>query len=279
MIFHFAPRAYVAGMIKALTLAALLALPALHAPAATQDDVLSATILPGWRTGAGSHMAALHLSLAPSWKTYWRSPGEAGIPPMFNWSGSDNLASVKIHWPRPTVFHLNGMQTIGYLTDLVLPLEITAIDPDKPIRLRATVDLGVCKDVCMPAALTLSADLQAPGAPDAAIKAALNARPETGDEAGLTQISCQVDPISDGLRVTATILMPATGGTETVVLEPGQEAVWVSETQSTREGRSLTATADFVPTSGAPFALDRSAMMVTVLGADRAVEILGCPSD
>lgn len=266
------------NMIKALTLATLLALPAPYAQAATQDEVLSATILPGWRAGDGNHMAALHLALAPHWKTYWRSPGEAGIPPIFNWSGSENLASVKIHWPRPTVFQLNGMQTIGYLKDLVLPLEVTAIDPGKPIHLRATVDLGVCNEVCMPAALNLTADLPAPGAPDAAINSALNARPDTGAEAGLTQISCQVDAISDGLRVTATILMPATGGKETVVLEPGQDAIWVSEAQSTREGRSLTATADFVPTSGAPFALDRSAMMVTVLGSDRAVEILGCPA-
>lgn len=266
------------SMIKALTLAALMALTAPPAKAATQDEVLSASILPGWRAADGTHMAALRLALAPHWKTYWRSPGEAGIPPAFNWSGSDNLGSVKIHWPRPTVFHLNGMQTIGYLTDLVLPLEITAIDPSKPIQLRATVDLGVCKDICMPAALNLSADLPAPGAPDAAIKAALNARPDTGVEAGLTQISCQVDPISDGLRVTATILIPAIGGVETVVLEPGQDAIWVSEAQSARAGHSLTATADFVPTSGAPFALDRSAMLVTVLGQDRAVEILGCPA-
>lgn len=261
-----------------MALASLLALPARLAHAETQEEVVQASILPGWRTANGTHMAALHLALAAHWKTYWRSPGEAGIPPMFNWSGSENLANVQIHWPRPTVFHLNGMQTIGYVADVVLPLELTAIDPSKPIRLRATVDIGVCKDICMPAALTLTADLPAPGAPDTTIKAALNARPDTGAEAGVSGMTCQIDPISDGLRVTATIMVPPLGGAETVVLEPGQDAIWVSQAQSTRSGASLSATADFVPTSGAPFALDRSAMKVTVLAENRAVEILGCPA-
>ena len=68
----------------------------------------------GWQMQNGHHMAGLSLQLAPDWKTYWRAPGEAGIPPLFDWSGSTNVQSVRVHWPSPVVFHLNGMQTIGY---------------------------------------------------------------------------------------------------------------------------------------------------------------------
>ena len=119
---------------RPLLLAAVAALaPQLvAAEALTQDQILSAALLPGWQTSNGSRMSALRLDLAPHWKTYWRSPGDAGIPPEFDWSGSDNLAGVRLHWPRPQVFDLNGMQSIGYKKHLVLPLELTAVDPAKP---------------------------------------------------------------------------------------------------------------------------------------------------
>ena len=269
-------------MFRPVALAALLALAPLPALAFTQDEVLVARILPGWRAADGTHIAALHLQLAPEWKTYWRAPGEAGIPPMFDWSGSTNLGSVRFLWPRPQIFDVNGMQTIGYRGELVLPMEITAQDPALPVGLRAMIDLGVCRDICIPAVLELQADLgvdlPAPGAFDATIEAALRDRPATGAEAGLTAITCAVEPIADGLRVTATLQMPPAGARETVVMEPGQPAIWVSEAQVARHGGQLTAMTDLVAGSGAPFALDQAALTVTVLGSERAVEILGCPT-
>ena len=85
------PGPYLRHMIARLALlASLAALGPGHAT--TQDDVLQATLLPGWQTASGSHMAAVDLTLAPGWKTYWRSPGDAGIPPRFDWSGSKNVA-------------------------------------------------------------------------------------------------------------------------------------------------------------------------------------------
>lgn len=264
-------------MLRSLFLLALILSP-IAASATTRADVLSARILPGWQTPDGTRMVALELTLAPDWKTYWRSPGDAGIPPLFDWSGSENLASVQPHWPRPQVFHLNGMQSIGYHEKLVLPLELTAKDPGQPILLQVTVDLGVCRDICMPATLTLEAQITGKGGPDAAIRAALNDRPASGSEAGLTAIACTVEPISDGLRLTATLRLPPTGGAETVVFEPGRSAVWVSDATVTRQGGKIVASSDLVSESGAPFALDRSRVTVTVLGRDRAVEIAGCPA-
>ncbi len=265
------------SLLSSLLVALALALPGV-ASATTQEEILRGEILPGWRSADGTHIAAVQLKLAPGWKTYWRSPGDAGIPPMFDWSGSENVQSVRFHWPRPLVFDLNGMQTIGYKGELVLPLEVTAIDTSRPIRLRAAVDLGVCRDICVPAALTLDAALPQTGSADAAIKAALGQRPETGREAGLAGIACQVEPIRDGLRLTTAIDMPAIGPDEVVVLEAGQSAIWVSDSVSARQGNRLTATTDLVASSGTPFALDRSQLTVTVLGPDRAVEIRGCPA-
>lgn len=244
-------------------------------------DMVSVDILQGWQTEDGQHMAALRLRLAPQWKTYWRAPGDAGIPPVFDWTGSQNLGDIKMHWPRPEVFISNGMRSIGYHDELILPIEVTAITADQPVMLNATIDLGVCRDICMPASLTVTADLSATGTSslhDPIIVAALQSQPTQGVNAGLTAISCQIDPISDGLRVIARVGLPAVSTTETVVMEAGQGGIWVSEASVTRDGDQLVATVDMVAETGLPFVLDRADVTVTVLGTDRAVEINGCPA-
>ena len=256
-----------------VVLALLMALPA-HAE--TQADILAARLLPGFVTEQGTRMAGLEMVFAPGWKTYWRAPGDAGIPPVFDWDGSKNVKALHLHWPRPTVFHLNGMQSLGYHDAVVLPVEVEAMDPAQPVALHLRVDLGVCKDICMPATLELIADLT-PGGGDAAIRAALADQPISGGAAGLTDVQCTVEPIRDGLRVTAYLDLPLQGADETVVLESGLQGVWVSEATTTRDGGRLTAVADMVPPDGAPFALDRSGVVVTVIAPDRAVEIKGCP--
>jgi DsbC/DsbD-like thiol-disulfide interchange protein len=261
-----------------LSIAVLCGTGAARAEPVRPSDILQVRVLPGWRTEAGTRMSALDLTLAPEWKTYWRSPGDAGIPPMFDWSGSQNLAGVVFHWPRPHVFHLNGLQSIGYEQRLVLPMELVARDPARPIHLRAAVDLGICRDICMPATMAIDAVIDGPGAPDPVIRAALAERPLSGPEAGLDAIACSVEPIADGLRLTASLRLPPTGGAETVVFEPGRAAVWVSEAEVERRGGTLVARADLVAESGAPFVLDRSRVVVTVLGDRRAVEIAGCPA-
>lgn len=259
---------------------ALLAATLLASPAAatTQDDVLAATLLSGWQMENGAQMAALKLTLAPGWKTYWRSPGDAGIPPSFDWSGSVNVKSVRIHWPAPTVFHTNGMQSIGYHDQLVLPVEVTPIDPGKPMRLAAQVDLGVCDKICLPASVSLTADLAQPGAANAVIEAALGERPATATEAGVAKVACTVDPIADGLRLTATINLPDPGSDEVVVFETADPSVWVSESETTRSGNQLVAVTEMVADTGTPFALDRSSLTVTVLSNGDAIEIHGCPA-
>lgn len=267
-------------MFKNLALVICLTLPCAPSFAQSTDrvDNLDATLLAGWQTDAGTHMAALQLSLAPGWKTYWRSPGEAGLPPMFNWSGSQNVKSVRIHWPSPDVFESNGMQSFGYHDAVTLPLEVTPRDPSQPMHLTAKIDLGICSDICLPASLNLSADLTAPGASEAAISKALAQRPTTGKEAGLSAITCTVDPIADGLRITAVMALPQQGKAETVVFEANQPNIWVAKAMTRRDEDQLTAVTEMVAPSGAPFALERSKLTVTVITKGKSVEIHGCPA-
>jgi DsbC/DsbD-like thiol-disulfide interchange protein len=246
--------------------------------ATTQEEVVQARFLQGWETDRGSLMMGIRLTLSPGWKTYWRSPGDSGIPPAFDWTGSENLGEVRIHWPRPAVFLTNGMTSIGYHDGLVLPVEIFPARSGQDVTVALQLDLGVCDEICLPASLGI-AGLAAPDGRDSAdIKAALAARPTSGKSAGLNGIQCEIAPIDDGLRVTARLDMPPIGAQETVIFEAGLPGVWVSHAQSQRSGNLLTATVDMVGQSGAPFALDRSGVTLTIVAGNSAVELQGCPS-
>ncbi len=275
--FRLTRRAAATFALLAL-LAPVAWLPAGPAGATTLDDVISARVLSGWSSGKGRRMAALRLDLAPGWKTYWRSPGDAGIPPRFDWSHSENVESVRLFWPAPVVFHLNGMTTFGYREQLVLPVEVVAKDPARPVRLEARVDLGVCRDICVPAAIEVAADLAGPDSPDPAIRAALAAQPVPARKAGLTAVSCSVEPIADGLRLVARLTLPRQGREETVAFETADPAIWVAEGVTERRGADLVASTELVAPSGQPFALDRSGLRLTVISERGAAEVTGCPA-
>ena len=266
-------------MIKRMLSAALLTL-GLGAPLQAQgvpENAVMAEIMPGWLRADGSRVAALRLTLAPGWKTYWRAPGDSGIPPHFDWSGSRNLAGVGISWPAPSVFREGGVRTIGYQDTLVLPLTLAAKRPGKPVAVNLSLDIGVCRDICIPAQLSVSADLDDTNTtPIPAIAAALAAQPYSAKEAGVKHAKCVLRPTSMGMEIEAQLSLPHAGGREVVVIEPGPTNLWMSETDIVRNGNQLVATGDLAAYEGGGIAIDRSEVKITVLGKNHAVEIIGC---
>ncbi|AGI65949.1 hypothetical protein OAN307_c01820 [Octadecabacter antarcticus 307] len=254
-------------------LALCVAPPALAGPA---DGIVELEVLIGWRTDNGTHMAGLQLRLAPGWKTYWRTPGDGGIPPRFGWLGSQNLAAAAFHWPVPEVFDQNGMRSIGYTNVVVIPVEMTLNDPNTPAQMRGQIQIGVCEEICVPVLLDFDAVLPVGGARDPSIVAALLGRPMTEGEAGVGAVTCAIDPMIDGLRLTTRVEMAPTGGDEAVVIEAGDQQVWVSQPETWREGSVLFARSDMMHVSGGGFALNRSDVRITVLAGGKAVDIRGC---
>jgi DsbC/DsbD-like thiol-disulfide interchange protein len=248
------------------------------APASAQvtGTVAELDILDGGRTTQGTYMTAVRVTLDDGWKTYWRAPGDAGIPPQFDWNSSDNVGNVSITWPTPDVFVQNGLQSIGYEDQLVLPVEITPKNPDQPVHLKGTMDLGVCKEVCIPAQLDFDHRLNADAGRNPAIAAALAQRPYSAKEARVAQASCRLTPTSDGMQIEARVTMPSAGGQELAVIEPGNPTLWASQPDTERQGDTLVATSEVISASGAPFALERSEIRITVRGANHAVDIKGC---
>jgi DsbC/DsbD-like thiol-disulfide interchange protein len=261
------------SVLAAASVAACLAAPAL---AETPPHPAEVGLMPGWKAADGTHWAALRIHLIPGWHTYWRAPGEAGIPPEVDWTGSKNAEHVRFHWPVPEIFTANGMTTLGYEGEVILPIEVTPADPSAPVTLTGHLTLGVCDQICVPMETDISVALGMGSASDPEIAGALAARPDTASEAGVVSARCSVAPIADGLRVTAKVDLPPVGAAEHAVIEAADRNIWVSEPVTSRTGNMLTAEADLVPPAAQPFDLDTGSLRLTVLAQGRAVDIEGC---
>ena len=110
-----------------------------------QRDAHSAVrLLAGSRSGTVL-LGGVAIQLQPGWKTYWRTPGDSGVPPRFDFSKSDNVEAVTVLWPAPKKFDDGaGGTALGYKQQVVLPLRIVAKNADKPVTLRASVSYAVC---------------------------------------------------------------------------------------------------------------------------------------
>ncbi|MGI9483669.1 MAG: protein-disulfide reductase DsbD domain-containing protein [Hyphomicrobiales bacterium] len=137
-------------------------------------------LIAGGPGGGGEIHAGLEFKLAPGWKTYWRAPGDSGIPPEFNWTGSENIKAVKVHWPAPVRFKDDFGYNVGYKEDVVFPLTVTLGNDDKPARLNLTAQFGICREICLPAEAKLSLSIRPDGVPSnqPAIEQALKSVPK-----------------------------------------------------------------------------------------------------
>lgn len=249
----------------------------LPAPAAGLPDgpLAELRVLTGWRQAGGTHMAALQIRMPDGWHTYWRSPGDAGVPPRFNWAGSTGISGVAVGWPVPQVFDLDGVRTLGYEDAVILPLQITTNGSGEAV-LRVTADLGVCKDICVPVTVSAQGVLPDGGQRDIRVATAMADRPLSAARGRVRQATCRLTPTAEGVRVTARLRMPATGPREIGVIESANPAHWVAEPSVTREGGELVLSAEVFHVEDKPLVVDRSGLRFTVLGRDRAVDIRGC---
>lgn len=262
-------------MIRRLAFALIAALTPAFAHA--MDNPVHLSVMQGWTQEDGTVIAGVRLDLDDGWKTYWRAPGEGGIPPLFDLSRSSNLEGFAIEWPTPFVFDQGGLRSIGYKDFVVLPLVLTPADNGRAIKLRGNIEFGVCKDVCIPVDMRINARLDADAtARNPAIVAALAARPFSDSEAGVKKATCKLSPAEGGMTVTTAISMPSSGQSEYTVLESTDPDHWFSETENRRSGDTLTSTSFLASMTGQTLMVNRSDLRITVLGSDYAVEIQGC---
>ena len=219
------------GIIRAVTGACMLAVTA-SAEAATADaspwtqDSQSAFRLIAASAPAadGKMRAGLEIKLQPGWKTYWRYPGDSGVPPRFDFSGSENFGSARVLYPAPHQFSDGSGTAIGYTGSVILPLQISPRTPGKPVRLRVKFDYAVCEKLCVPvegrAELTLGA---AKGDFDAILVAAEKSVPQP---AKASDIGLAVRRVTGGLKPLVMVDIAAETGSAVELFAEGPTAEW-----------------------------------------------------
>jgi DsbC/DsbD-like thiol-disulfide interchange protein len=163
-----------------------------------QRDAHSAMrLLAGSRSGTVL-LGGVAIQLQQGWHTYWRTPGDSGVPPRFDFSKSDNVEAVTVLWPAPHKFDDGaGGTSLGYLKQIVLPLRIVAKNADKPVTLRASINYAVCEKLCIP--VDANAELafaSVASTEDGTLSEALNAVPKpasVGDPNPLTVLDVRRD--------------------------------------------------------------------------------------
>jgi DsbC/DsbD-like thiol-disulfide interchange protein len=170
-----------------------------------------------------ARLAAIEIALDPGFKTYWRSPGESGLPPAFDWAGSENLSAAEVLWPAPHRFEDAGGVAYGYKDRVLLPVRVSPNDAAKPLRLALKLDYGVCKDICIPAQASLALALR-PGeagspAPEIAAALARVPRPQALGAPGDLSILA-IDPESVDGKPALAVAVCAPPGADLFVEAP-----------------------------------------------------------
>ncbi|MCR9237393.1 MAG: protein-disulfide reductase DsbD family protein [Alphaproteobacteria bacterium] len=128
---------------------------------------------------SGHILAGLEIELDEDWKTYWRFPGDSGIPPNFDWSGAQNVAGTQLLFPAPQRFTDEYGQSVGYKHRVVFPIEIELEGAGRSTNLELDIVLGICREVCIPVMERFSLKLPPIFVATEAAKTILNAATET----------------------------------------------------------------------------------------------------
>ncbi|HMI11105.1 MAG TPA: protein-disulfide reductase DsbD domain-containing protein [Bradyrhizobium sp.] len=238
-----------------------------------RDGHSAVRLLAGSRSGAVL-LGGIAFQLQPGWKTYWRTPGDSGVPPRFDFSKSENIEAVTILWPAPTKFDDGaGGHSLGYKNQIVLPLRIVAKNADKPVTLRADINYAVCEKLCIPVeAIAELAFASVASTEDSALFAALDTVPKPaniGDPNPLTIRDVKRDGKSSVLVDVAT-----SDTREVSLFVEGPTPDWALPVPTLLEPsppgvKRFSFELDGLPPGAKP---EGAALKLTLVGGDRAYE-------
>jgi DsbC/DsbD-like thiol-disulfide interchange protein len=204
-----------------------LAAPARAADASAwaQDSHSAFRLIAGAnKEGTTALRAGIEIKMPLGWHTYWRYPGDSGVPPRFDFAGSENLAAAKVLYPAPHLYGDEGGNTLGYKDAVIFPLQVTPKQPGEPVKLRVKLDYAVCEKLCVPAQgtaeLTLSPGVSAQDGALAAAEARVP-KPVSAASAGLT-----VKRVNGGRKPLVMVDLPAPAGEKVQVFVEGPTPEW-----------------------------------------------------
>lgn len=235
-------------------------------------------LLAGERLPDGTRRAAIEIRLDDGFKTYWRHPGDAGLPPVFDWSGSTNVADVDVLWPAPVRFKDPAGFSNGYLDGVILPVTVTPGDINRPVKIALKLDFGVCKDICIPAHAVASLPLpeQGSGQFSRVIAAALARVPErVAFGAGMPGFVAVAGLPGEGRRGALSVTLRAPAASPSALFVEAPEP-WLFgtpvATQTAGEEHVYRVPVEYGPEPGAAAASGPLALRLTLVLPDRAIE-------
>jgi len=185
----------------------------------------------------GQLHGALEIELRPGWKTYWRDPGDAGVPPTIDVSASTNIKSAELAFPAPERHHDGDFSWAGYAQSVRLPVAFEIADPSLPATISAAVFLGVCETICVPVSARFTIDPQSdPDNPDdtSIVSDAAAALPAPATEGfGLRTVE------TDKETLTAEAVLPAGAKISDVFIAADQGYYFQAPKISENDGRTL----------------------------------------
>lgn len=256
--------------IRTLLLGVLLATVSQPAFAAigpwVSADKVRARLVAASPAADGTLEGAIEIELAPGWKTYWRSPGDAGVPPRFDFSGSTNARAAAVEFPAPERYDDGYAASNIYRDRVVLPVRFAIADATNPVTLDVKMDIGICEEICIPVHMATSLEVGGGGQDSTAamlIATARAALPGPGKPGALELISLK--------RIGGPDQKPefearyAASGKEALFIEtPGD---WFADPPKSAAGED-----------GAPvfrFAVDRRSAAGTIAGAEIRLTLTG----
>jgi DsbC/DsbD-like thiol-disulfide interchange protein len=238
-----------------------------------QDGHSAVRLLAGSRSGTVL-LGGIAFQLQPGWKTYWRTPGDSGVPPRFDFSKSDNVEAVTILWPAPAKFDDGaGGHSLGYHNQFVLPLRIVAKNTDKPVTLRAEINYAVCEKLCIP--VQADAELaftSVASTEDSALFAALDMVPKPANVGDPNPLTIRDVKREGKTTVLVDVLTPDTKKVDLFVEGPTPD--WALPVPTAIEHgppgvRRFAFELDGLPPGANP---EGAALKFTLVGADRSYE-------
>jgi DsbC/DsbD-like thiol-disulfide interchange protein len=218
--------------------------------------------------------AGIEVKLRPGWKTYWRYPGDSGVPPHFDFSGSENLKKADVFYPAPHLFTDETGQSLGYKDTVIFPVVVLPQQSGKPVRLRVKVDYAVCEKLCVPVEGRAELVLESGDSKhDPTLTAAEGRVPKhvTAGQLGLT-----AKRANDGAKPTVTVDLGAPAGKPVELFVEGPTPQWAlpipKPAKTAPPGRAQFS----FELDGLPPGVDPKSptdLIFTVVTGDRAVEV------
>jgi len=288
VLMRIVPNAASAGLMTLLLLAAAPGITQdsmadLLAPIGTGSDVVTVDILDEKIVHDGRYIVGVRMHLEDGWRSYWRLPDASGLPTQFHVLSTRNVESIRIHWPAPSLVEQFGSLSIGYVGEIVFPMEIIPQDvTNDQVHLQSIVQFGICKDVCIPMSREIVVDVPTLDTTDTfgPIAHALENLPlDHIPTAPGDTITCLPIEIA-GSRLQAVVPLPAWQQVDrvAVIFEDVRGRAYFAPPVITRvapDRLHLATKLQFLTDERAP--LRSGELQVLMLFDTRAYEIPGCP--